>query len=150
MKIREARALNVTEIYCCSKKSLKEAFKDRDVEISFGRFQHSRDMIRNSLYYLPKEKGKIIILLVFTVEKRREGFLGFTACSRMHIQSIDKNTVFSDLPERFEKEVIPKLIEFFDRYIDYDVKTNQQANELIVGVDDSQFKFYEKKVFKKM
>lgn len=150
MKIREAKALNAMEMYCCTKKSLKNAFKDRDVEISFGNFQYSRNMIRNSLYYLPKEKGKIIILLVFTVEKRREGFLGFTACSRMHIQSIDKSAVFSDLPKRFEKEVLPKLIEFFDEYIDYDVKTNQQANELIVGVDDFQFKFYRKKVLKKM
>lgn len=150
MKIRETRALNTNEIYCCTKKNLNEAFKDRDIEVSFGSFQYSRDMTRNSLYFLPKEKGKIIILLILTVEKRREGFLGFTDCSRMHIQSIVKNAVFSDLQERFQKEVVPKLAVFFDKYIDYDVKMYQQAHELIVGVDDSQFKFYENKVYRKM
>lgn len=150
MKIRESRALNAIETYCCTQKGLKDAFKDRDIEVSFGSFQHSRNMIRNSLYFLPKEKGKIIILLVFTVEKRREGFLGFTACSRMHIQSVAKNAVFSDLQERFEKEVFPKLIEFFDKHIDYDIRTNQQANELIVGIDNLQFKYYENRVFRKM
>ncbi len=150
MEIHESRALNVTEIYCCSKKSLKDAFKERDVKIYFGTIQHSRNIVRNSLYHLPKEKGRIIVLLDFIVEKRREGLLGYPVCSSMYIYSIDKNAVFGNLHERFEKEVVPKLIEFFDTYIDYDVKTNQQANELIVGVDDSQFRFYEKKVFKKM
>jgi len=150
MKIRESRALNVTEIYCCSKKSLKDAFKERDVKIYFGAIQHSRNMCRNSLYYLPKEKGRIIVLLSFTVEKRREGLLGYPTYSTMYIYSVDKKNVFSDLQERFEKEVIPKLIDFFDENIDYDVKTNQQANELIVGIDDSQFKFYENKVYRKM
>lgn len=150
MEIRESRALNVTEMYCCSKKSLKDAFKERDVKIYFGTIQHSRNIIRNSLYYLPEEKGRIMVLLNFTVEKRREGPLGLPVYSSMYVYSIDKNSVFSNFQERFKKEVVPKLIEFFDKHIDYDVKTNQQAHELIVGVAGEQFKFYEKVVFKKV
>ena len=150
MKIIKTRALNDVETYCCSIKTLKEAFKDRDVKVYFGDIQGSRDMLRNSLYFLPNEEGKIIILLVFTVEKRRKGILGYDSSSSMYIQSVYKNAVFSDLQDRFKKEVVPKLVDFFDKYIDYDVATNQQANELIVGVEDSQFKFYEKKVFRRI
>lgn len=36
MKILETRALNDVETYCCSVKTLKEAFKDRDVKVYFG------------------------------------------------------------------------------------------------------------------
>ena len=119
MKILETRALNDVETYCCSVKTLKEAFKDRDLKVYFGGIQGSRNMLRNSLYFLPNEEGKIIILLVFTVEKRRKGILSYDSSSSMYIQSVYKNAVFSDLQDRFKKEVVPKLVDFFDKYIDY-------------------------------
>ena len=150
MKISKTRALNNMELYCCNMKSLKNIFKDRDVDVSFGSFQYSRNMTRNSLYHFPKGKGKIVVLALFTVEKRREGYMGFTNCSRLSIQSIDKNSVPNNLQERFEKEALPKMVEFFDKHIDYDVKLNQRAHELIVGIEDLNFKFYEKQIFKMM
>ena len=150
MKIGRTRALNNTEMYCCNIKAIKKAFVDRDVEVSFGSFQASRNMIRNSLYHFPKNKGEIIVLALFTVEKRRIGVFDFEFSSSISIQSVEKKVVPNDLQKIFEKEALPKMVEFFDKYIDYDVKQNQQAHKLIVGIKDTKIQFYEKAVFREI
>lgn len=139
MRIRCSLALNENETYCCSKKRLKEAFAERDLEISLGRYQGFRNQRHNSRYFFPRSKGEIIVLAILNVQKRRKSITTGESYSRLSIQRVAKKDFSEKQKILFEREVLPKLVDFFDKHIDYDVTFHQHSNVMLVGVRNGEW-----------
>ncbi|MBQ8447040.1 MAG: hypothetical protein IJX31_04605 [Clostridia bacterium] len=149
MKIHCSLALNNNETYCCSKKSIKDTFGERDVEVSFGRFQFYRNQRDNSLYFFPKDKGEIMVLAVLNVQKRRKHAHTIIreVYSRLSIQRIEKKRFSDEQKEYFAQKLLPKMVAFFDEYIDYDVTYHQRSNIMIIGLRGEEWIIETKKEF---
>ena len=140
MRIIKGKGLVEGETFCCAIKDIKNSFGNRDIKVYFGQIQESRNPVKNSQRVLPKLKGRALILMEMSVEKRRKvsSTSIYEWSSSLYIQIINKKDFSDELRKIFLIKILPEIVVFYDQYI----QNENEIHKLTVALVDGEFMLY--------
>lgn len=138
--IIKRKGLNENEIYCCTKKEVKTAFKDCKLSVYFGLFNFSRDEKKSNEENRPYKNCSDRIVANFVVKNAK---FEDTFESYLIFYILNKKGYTEDIHIKFVTEVLPKLRLLYEKHRNIEYYQNK-AYEVTVGLKEDIFTFYEK------